>query len=168
MAKESRLIRCACGAVEAETLGMPITCASCYCGDCQEAGARLEALPEAKPVRDADGGTPLVLQRKDRFRIVRGAEKLEAYKLREASPTSRYVATCCNTPMYLGFDRAQHWVSIFRHRYGDEAPPLEMRLSTKAMPDFAAPRDGVPNYANFPVSLPLRLIAARLAMFFGR
>lgn len=161
-------IRCACGEVEAELLGPPIVSVSCFCGDCQEAGKRLEALPDAKSVFDPDGGTPLVLQNVRRFRVVRGAERLEGHKLREDSPTNRYVATCCNAPMYLGFDRGPHWVSIFRHRFGADAPPLAMRIGTKAMPGFHAPRDEVPTYASAPVSLIGRLILDRLAMMFRR
>lgn len=168
MSKGTSVIRCACGEVEAEVVGAPIACVACYCGDCQEAGKRLDALPGARPARDTDGGTSLVLVRNDRFRVARGAERLDAHKLRERSPTSRYVAACCNTPMYLGFDRGPHWVSIFRRRFGEEAPPLEMRLSTKTMPGYEAPRDGVPSYGSFPLRLPGRLMAARVAMLFGR
>ena len=168
MANPPMTIRCACGEVGAEVLGRAIPSASCFCGDCQAAAERLEALPGGNTVRDADGGTPLVLQNKRRFRLSRGAEKLEAHKLREGSPTSRFVATCCNTPMYLGFDNGLHWVSIFRHRFQGDAPPLEMRINTKAMPGFRRAEDGVPTYASVPASFIGRLMLDRLAMVFRR
>lgn len=168
MANETKSIRCACGEVVAEVLGPPIVSATCYCGDCQEAGERLEALPGGRTVRDPDGGTPLVLQNKRRFRVVQGAEKLEGHKLREGTPTSRFVATCCGTPMYLGFDQDLHWVSIFRHRFGDDAPPVEMRLNTKSMAGFRAPQDGIPTHAGVPFSFVGRLVLDRLMMAFRR
>lgn len=165
---EPKTLQCACGAAEMEAVGPHILCLACYCEDCQEAAKRLESLPDVKPLRGPDGGTPLVLQRKDRFRISRGAEKLEAHKLRESSSTSRYVASCCNTPMYLGFDNNLHWVSIFRDRYGDEAPAVQFRCSTKAVPEFEAPKGGIPSYATFPPALVLKLMGARLAMLLRR
>ena len=37
--------RCACGGVEYEAIGAPITSAICYCASCQEAGHAFEQLP---------------------------------------------------------------------------------------------------------------------------
>src|SRR5262245_9068943 len=93
-------LRCACGRVELEANGAPIASVVCYCDDCQDGGRRIEALPNARAVRDADGGTPYLLFRKDRIICTRGAELLHGYKLKDRSVTHRTVATCCNSGMY--------------------------------------------------------------------
>jgi len=41
--------RCACGGVEYEAIGAPITSVVCYCASCQEAGRAFEKLPAAPP-----------------------------------------------------------------------------------------------------------------------
>src|SRR6185437_6203938 len=51
---------CACGNVELELRGPPIMIVSCYCDSCQEGGRRIEALPNAPPVLQPDGGTPYI------------------------------------------------------------------------------------------------------------
>jgi hypothetical protein len=52
-----RTSSCVCGRVRCEAAGAPILSGVCYCDDCQEGGRRIEALPHAAPVLDADGGT---------------------------------------------------------------------------------------------------------------
>src|SRR6516162_5374363 len=104
---------CACGKVEIEAVGPPIATASCYCDDCQEAARKIEAMPGAPAFRDGDGGTPMVVFRKDRIRCVRGGELLTSLKLRETSPTNRRIATCCNSAMLLDFDKFMHWSDIY-------------------------------------------------------
>ncbi len=96
---------CACGAVELEAFGKPIVSSVCYCSDCQKGAAQIEALPHAGPVRDPDGGTAYILYRKDRIACTKGAERLKSYKLKETSATNRVVATCCNSAMFLNFDK---------------------------------------------------------------
>ena len=77
--------------------GAPIVHTACYCASCQEAGRRIEQLPDAPPVLDADGGTDCVLYRKDRVRCVQGGERLEVHRLKPESPTRRMVAVGCNS-----------------------------------------------------------------------
>src|SRR5215469_7093873 len=115
-----RTVRCACGRVELEARGEPILCAACYCDDCQEAGRRIEALPGAKPVKGADGGTEYIVYRKDRVRYIKGQELLQRNKLRDRSPTNRWVAGCCNSAMSVNFDDAKFWVDVYRVRLTDE------------------------------------------------
>ena len=83
---------CSCGNVELEATGTPVLSNVCYCDDCQEGSRRIEALPNASPVRDPDGGTAYILYRKDRVKCSRGAPLLGDYKIREGSATNRVVA----------------------------------------------------------------------------
>ncbi len=64
--KKRTTARCSCGGVELEAIGAPITSAVCYCESCQEGSRQIEALPSGRPVCDPDGGTAMVLYRKDR------------------------------------------------------------------------------------------------------
>ncbi|WNL46445.1 DUF6151 family protein [Dyella sp. BiH032] len=152
---------CACGAVLLEAFGPPIDAVACHCADCRNAGQRIQALPEAPPVLDAGGGTAFLVFRKDRMRPVRGAERLRALKLKPASPTSRYIATCCNAMMYAGFDDAKHWVSMHRDRFQGEVPAVRMRVCTGSLPDDAVPTD-LPRHRGYPLSLIGRLVLAGL------
>jgi hypothetical protein len=158
---------CACGRVVCEAAGAPILSAVCYCADCQEGGRRIEALPGAAPVLDADGGTPLMVYRDDRFRCVSGAELLVAHKLKDSSPTRRMVASCCNSGMFLKFGPG-HWVSAYRHRFTGDLPPIEMRSNVRRRRAESPLPDDAPAYAGFPPQLIFKLLAARVAMWLGR
>ena len=162
-----RTSSCACGRVRFEATGTPILSAVCYCADCQEGGRRIEALPNAAAVRDADGGTPYLTYRDDRFRCLSGAELLTDLKLRDSAPTRRSVASCCNSGMFLKFGPG-HWTSAYRARFEGDLPPIEMRNQTKARTSDTPLPDDAPSYAGFPPGLFLRLIRARIAMLFGR
>lgn len=166
MDKTRRTARCACGRVVCEGVGAPILSAVCYCGDCQAGGHAIEALPGAAHVCDADGGTPYLTYRDDRFACLEGAELLVGYKLKEKAPTQRFVASCCNTGMYLKFGPG-HWISAYRLRFAEPLPPIEMRTNiARRRSELPLPQDA-PAYRTFPVKLFVRLIAARLAMLFG-
>lgn len=162
------IARCTCGSVEVEAVGAPIISVACYCDDCQEGSRRLEALPGAGAVRELDSGTVYTLFRKDRVRYSKGAEFLTSLKIREKSATNRVVATCCNSAMVMKFDDSKHWVPVYRVRFGSDAPPLEMRICTK----FKSGSDGlpsdVPSYPGFSLKFVGKLLAARIAMVFGR
>lgn len=160
------LASCACGAVLLETSGPPIDAIACHCGDCRAAAQRIQALPDALLVLDAFGGTPFLVFRKDRMHPVRGAERLQALKLTPASPTNRYVATCCNVLMYVGFDDARHWVSMHRDRFQGEVPAVRLRASLGAVPAQAFPTD-VPCRRGYPWSFMGRLVLAGLASWLG-
>ena len=153
---------CACGQVEFEAHGAPIASLVCYCDDCREAARQLEALPNAPPLREADGGTAYVVFRKDRADCTKGASLLRKHKIKENSPTNRLVATCCNSTMLLSFDDSKHWVDLYRTRVQGIVPPIEMRVCTK----FAAgdvPKD-VPVYPGYAPKFIARLLTARIAM----
>ena len=150
-----------------EAIGRPILTACCYCTELQDAGLRLERLASAPPVLDPDGGTGMILYRKDRVRCVTGGRLLEEHRLKPNSPTRRVVAACCNSAMLLDFTRG-HWVSIYRNRFPPGAPPLEMRVMTGGRRVGVRLPDDVPNHRGHAVKFMLRLLAAWIAMGFRR
>ena len=156
---------CRCGAVVLEVTGAPIVHAACYCASCQEAGRRIEQLPDAPPILDADGGTDCVLYRKDRIRCVQGGERLEAHRLKPQSPTRRMVAACCNSAMFLDFTKG-HWLTLYRARMSGSVPPLEMRVMTAARRSGVVLPDDVPNYAAHTAKVMWKLFAAWVPMGF--
>lgn len=162
-----RTARCHCGIVRLESVGEPIVSTVCYCDDCQAGGRRIEALPGAGAVLDPDGGTPYLTWRDDRFACVAGAELLVGYKLHDGAPTQRFVASCCNSAMFLKFAPG-HWTSSYRARFDGTPPPIGMRTKTaRRRSDLPLPQDA-PSYRSFPVRLIWRLLAARLAMALKR
>jgi hypothetical protein len=161
-----RTASCSCGRVRCEGVGSPIISAVCYCSDCQAGGHQIEALHGAAHVLDLDGGTSYLTYRDDRFACVDGAERLVGYTLKEDTPTRRFVASCCNTGMYLKFGRG-HWTSAYRLRFLGPLLPIEMRTNVaRRQSDLPLPQDA-PAYRSFPFKLFRRLLAARLAMLFG-
>lgn len=166
--KNHTTARCRCGSVELEAIGAPITSVACYCDDCQEGSRQIEALPNARPVRDPDGGTAYVLYRKDRVECSRGAQFLQGYKLNEKSATNRVVATCCNSAMFMNFDDSKHWVPVYRARFQGDVPPLQMRVQTKFKPENSDVPSDVPSYPAWPLKFMAKLVAARIAMLLRR
>jgi hypothetical protein len=158
---------CQCGAVKFEAVGPPILSVSCYCASCQEAGRRFEQVASGPPVLDPDSGTGFILYRKDRFRFVMGQKYLEERRLKPASPTRRVVATCCNSPMFLDFTKG-HWLSIYRNRFPEDLPPLDMRVMTKERRVGVQLADDAPNYSGRSGKFMLKLIAAWIAMGFRK
>jgi hypothetical protein len=159
---------CSCGGVELKAFGRPIVSSVCYCDDCQKGAAQIEALPNAGAVSDPDGGTAYILYRRDRIECSKGAELLRRYKLKETSVTNRVVATCCNSAVFVNFDRGPHWVSAYRARFHGELPPLQLRMCTKSKPDGVVLPDDVPSYRGYPPGLIFKLLASRVAMLLGR
>jgi len=80
----------------------------------------------------------------------KGAELLKSYKLKESSVTNRVVAACCNSAMFMSFDRGPHWVSAYRVRFHGELPPLQLRICTKFKPDGVVLPDDVPSHRGYP------------------
>ena len=154
---------CRCGKVKLEAVGPPILTGSCYCTSCQEAGRQFEQLASAPSVLDPDGGTSVILYRKDRVQCAMGQEYLEERWLKPASSTRRVIATCCNSAMFLDFTKG-HWLSMFRKRFPAGAPPLEMRVMTKERRSGVELADDLPNYDGHSGKFMLRLIAAWMAM----
>lgn len=164
----TRRLSCACGRVQCEAVGAPIVGAVCYCDDCQEGARRIEALPNATPFRDPDGGTSLLVYRDDRFRCSSGAELLESHKIKEGSPTRRMVASCCNSALFLKFEPG-FWVSAYRARFeGHDLPPLDMRQQIKHRTVADALPADVPSHRGFSLRLFAKLISARFAMSLAR
>ena len=157
--------RCACGGVEYEAIGAPITSVVCYCASCQEAGRAFEQFPAAPPVLEPDGGTAAILFRKDRVRCVHGREQLKEYRLKPDSPTRRLVATCCNSAMFLDFTKG-HWLSMYRLRFPTDAPEIEMRVMTRNRRASVALASDVPNYRGQSGRFMMKLLAAWIAMGF--
>ncbi len=155
--------RCACGSVEYEALGAPITSVICYCASCQKAGRDFEQFPNAPPVLDWDGGTAYVLYRKDRVRQRQGQEHLKEYRLSSDSPTRRVVATCCNSAIFLDFTKG-HWLSIYRSRVPPDAPKIEMRVMTQDRRAARALARDAPNYRGRSGRFMAKLLAAWVAM----
>jgi hypothetical protein len=166
-AKQDRSLAasCRCGAVVLEATGAPIVHTVCYCTSCQEAGRQIEQLAGAPPVLDADGGTDVVVYRKDRVRCVQGGERLEARRLKAESPTRRMVATCCNSAMFLDFTKG-HWLTLYRARMPGEVPPLDMRVMTSDRREGVALSEDVPNHAARSGKFMRKLLAAWVAMGF--
>lgn len=163
----SLIARCACGKVELEAAGAPITSTVCYCHDCQAGARQIEALPNAGRVREPDGGVGYLVYRKDRVSNRQGAELLRAYKIRNNSATNRLVATCCNAAVILTFDDSKHWVNVYRSKVIGNLPPLQMRICTKYR-DAGAMDTAVPAFPGYPIRLMVKLLAARVAMLLGR
>jgi hypothetical protein len=167
--KNPRLIAsCACGEVEIEAFGAPIAATICYCDDCQAAAAGIEAMPGAPAFREPDGGTPLIVFRKDRVRCVRGAANLKTLKLREGSPTNRKLASCCNSVMVLDFDDTKHWADIYGARIKENAPEPEMLVCTKFAAQPPSNPRRLPAYPGYAPRLLIRLLKARIAMLFSK
>lgn len=162
---QRRAGRCRCGSVEIEAIGAPIVSSVCYCDDCQSGARLIQQLPNADSMCDADGGTPYVLFRKDRFNCSKGSSLLKSYKIKAESPTNRVVATCCNSAMFANFDKGPFWVSVYRARLLGELPPLQMRMCTKSAPSGVVIPTDVPSYPGYPPALIAKLLKSGLAMW---
>jgi hypothetical protein len=170
MAKVDQTIRmssCNCGRVRCQAIGEPMLSSVCYCDDCQAGGRQIEGLPNAARVLDVDGGTPYLSYRDDRFSCLSGADLLVGYKIKARAPTQRFVASCCNSGMFLKFGPG-HWVSAYRARFEGDLPPIEMRTQTKyRLGDTEIPHDA-PSYGRYPMKLVRKLLASRILMLIGR
>lgn len=117
---------------------------------------------------DADGGTALTLFRASRFTITRGHDKLAAHKLRPDSATSRMVARCCNSAMFLAFDKGPHWVSTLCNRFTGQRPTIQYRLMTRYRTVTLPYPDAVSTYPKFPIRFLAAVLSDWVAMKLGR
>lgn len=162
----TRTASCQCGAVMLALTGEPIVAATCYCHSCQTAGQTFDALPGAPAVVGADGGTPYVLMRKDRLQWLAGSDRLDEHRLTPDSPTRRFVARCCNSPVALEFTKG-HWLSVYSGRIAEnERPPAEMRTIVGDRPEGVELPDDIPNYRTPSGKFMWRLLKAWAAMGF--
>jgi hypothetical protein len=161
MALAERIAACECGKVRFMALGEPIASAVCYCASCQAGGRQIEAAGARPDFRDEWGGSPYAIYRDDRMTCLEGASLVRGFKLSDAAPSTRFVATCCNSAMCLKFGPGW-WTSVYRVRFGDAAPLLEWRNQAEAVADRAALPDDLPVYSKYPPRLFWRLIRARI------
>jgi hypothetical protein len=158
---------CKCGKTEWAASAKPIASVICYCDDCQAGAQQIEALTGAAHIARDDGGTPYVVLRRDRFQRISGTEPLVDLRLREGSPTKRVVASCCNTAIFLDFEKG-HWVSVYRERIQTRPPEPTMAIQTRfRRPDAGAPLE-VPAFSSFAPAFLWKLLLACLAMALGR
>jgi hypothetical protein len=165
---ETHLLRCQCGAVECVGQGAPILTVVCYCDDCQAAARALEALPVAPLVMDPDGGTALTLFRANRFAATKGADNLVPHKLKPDSITNRMVASCCNSAMYLAFDKGPHWVSTVSNRLVGAVPPVKFRVMTRYRRSTLPFPDAAPTAKGFSLRFLGSMIRDAIAVKLGR
>ncbi len=161
MAMIERIASCQCGKVRFMAMGSPIASAVCYCASCQAGGRQIEAAGARADFRDEWGGSPYVIYRDDRIACLEGASLVQGFKLNDVAPSTRFVATCCNSAIYLKFGPGW-WTSVYRVRLGDAAPPLEWRNQVEAVADRAALPKDVPIYSKYPPKLIFRLLLARI------
>jgi hypothetical protein len=164
----THVAHCRCGAVEVGGWGEPIIVSACYCDDCQAAAQRLAASANLASAASAGGGTEFMLFRRDRVACTRGADRLQAMRLTDASKTRRMIAGCCATPMYLAFDDKRPWVSAFRASFGANAPPVEMRICTRFRRSEEKAEDGLRSHPGYPPAMIVRILAAWPFMLFSR
>ena len=108
-----------------------------------------------------------MLYRKDRVEYTKGTSLLRGYKLSDESSTKRVVATCCDSPIFLEFEKG-HWLSVYRTALQGDLPPLEMRVHTKSKPKGSALPNDAPNYQGFSAKFMAKLFAAWIAMLLRR
>jgi hypothetical protein len=120
------------------------------------------------PAASVNGGTEFMLFRRDRIACTRGADRLQAMRLTDASKTRRMIAGCCATPMYLAFDDKRPWVSAFRASFGTDAPPVEMRICTRFRRSEEKVEDGLPSNSGYPPTMVVRILAAWPLTLFSR
>jgi hypothetical protein len=158
MTQQAR-VSCSCGQVQLQLDKTPILVAECHCTSCRTAGAQLRQL-------EANGGTQFVLYRKDRVHFTRGFELLREHRLTPSSPTRRVVASCCNTPVFLEFQRG-HWLSVYSRLWpANERPAIEMRTMISDRTDAPALPNDVPNARHQTFGFIAKLLGAWVAMGF--
>ncbi|GLS37340.1 hypothetical protein GCM10010869_29330 [Mesorhizobium tianshanense] len=159
-------ISCACGRTRLELRGAPILVSECLCNSCRAAADRLATLAGARNMLTSYDATPSAEYRKDRVRILSGAEHLSEFRLSADAGSRRVVATCCNTPVFLELKGA-HWLSIYLHLWPEEArPKAEMRTMTGDLPDASNLPNDIPNLKSHTVSFYAKLLGAWAAMGF--
>ncbi|MGY4397199.1 hypothetical protein ACVWZA_002390 [Sphingomonas sp. UYAg733] len=164
---EGQKAACRCGHVAFDIAGPPILHTKCYCDSCRTAGQTFAEAAGGNSVVDDDGGTDLVLYRKDRIGFIGGGDQLREHRLKPESPTRRMVAACCGTPMFLEFTKG-HWLSVYADRLLAPVAALDMRVMTADRPEGPALPDDVPKHAKYPARFILKLLGAWAKMGFRK
>ncbi len=160
------ILRCRCDAVQLRATGAPIMGVECCCTTCRAAGRRFEQLAGGEPVLTELGTTPYAMYRKDRIEVVAGGEQLREHRLEPGASTRRVLAACCNTPMFLEFERG-HWLSVYAHLWpADTRPRIELRTMCRSIEPGVTLPDDVPNPRTHTAGFMLRLLRAWVAMGF--
>lgn len=157
--------QCQCGRLRFETSGAPILCVACHCAGCQKAALGFAQLPGAPQVLNGEGGTEFTLFRKDRLTWLSGESLLRAYRLTPEADTRRVLATCCDAPIFLEF-KGGHWLSVYRARLDEAAPPVEMRVMTRGRLDTTPFSNELPSYSTHSFRFMWCLFGAWVAMGF--
>ena len=161
---DTTTIGCPCGRTRLAVTGAPIMVVECLCDSCRAAAARLATLPGAKNRLTAYGATPCAEVRKDRVRVVAGAEHFAEFRLTPASGSRRVVATCCNTPVFLEMQGA-HWLSVYLHLWPEASRPVpQLRTMTGDLADTSGLPDDMSNLKTHTVRFYAKLLGAWIAM----
>ncbi len=161
-----RIASCDCGKVRFRAVGRPIATAVCYCDDCQAGAQQMEALGATGTFRDAWRGTPYMSYRDGCLSCIEGSGLLEGVKLRHDAPTTRFITTCCRSPIYLKYGPGW-WVSVYRLRFGAGAAPIEFRSQTQHVARGEKLPGDVPVFRSFPPRLIAGLLKAGAAQLLG-
>ncbi len=156
-----RVSTCECGRVVCEAIGEPIVSAVCYCVDCQAAAANILTNYPKASVCEPDGGTAYSTFRDNQWICVQGGDLLVGVKLHEKSPTTRFIAKCCHSAIYLKYSRG-FWVSTYRTQFKDPLPSLEWRNKIIARQSELPFPDDIPRFKGFPMRLFGRLMKAKI------
>ena len=153
---------CRCGATGMAVSGVPIMAVECACTSCRTAAQQLGDPDLLTPYHT----TPCVMVRKDRVAFVRGTEHLRHLRLTPQSSTRRVVATCCQTPMFLEFEKG-HWLSLYSGLWPvPERPAPILRTMTGDLPTGTTLPDDIPNARRHTFGFMARLLGAWIAMGF--
>lgn len=146
--------------------GAPFMVVACCCNSCRDAGARFLTLsPDASTFAE-NGTVPFVMQRNDRLTVVSGQEHLAVHRLNDTATTSRVLATCCHTPMYLQM-KGGHWASIYGTLWDEgQRPAPQMRTLTVDFPDPSSLSTDIPNLRTHSIPFYWRLFMAWVGMGF--
>jgi hypothetical protein len=159
-------LTCACGQVSMAVEGEPIISAECHCTSCRTSGTRLDALPAAMHILEKNGGTQMVLYRKDRVSITHGLGVVMEMRLGPDATTRRAVAGCCKTPLFLEF-KGGHWVSIYSRLWPEPTRPSpQLRTMTIDRIDPEPLPDDIPNSRRQSVTFMAKLLGAWIGMGF--
>lgn len=162
----STQLNCKCGQVKLEVQGEPFLVSECLCTSCRAAALRLQKLPGLTDMLTSYGATGCADFRKDRVRILAGADQLKDFRLSAEAGTRRVVASCCNTPIFMEM-KGGHWLSIYLDLWPEnERPKVELRTMVGDLDDASAVPNDVPNLKTHSVKFYGKLLAAWVAMGF--
>jgi len=154
------IAECDCGQVRFEASANPACNVTCYCEDCQSAAKTLVKERGCENLLEADGGTSFSIFLEKDWTCVAGAERIEGHKLKADSPTTRYVSSCCQTPLYLKFGPG-FWISSFRTAFKSDIPNLQWRIKTSHRTSSLPYPDTLPRFKGFPLRLYWALYRAK-------